>query len=512
MDIECKAGRHFNNSESAKECSKRRGGCDHCFPETGKETKSSKIDLSLNTDLQKKTDEHPILRCRKCSRMTLVKINENWYECAACKACGSSPESIETLETLYSRAETVEREQAPKLNPLQEIVSDAGGNPKKYASAKCPNIKCPSSMSGTMSLLLNDAGDKYYCINPDCPDYGVPISKITADTHNQQIIENKKTNDELFTKETKAWAGNQFIDSNKKKRVENGKSSHNFSGWYIALAVVLIFIVGLVFWGNHPKHDDLGAVITTTQVTNPTQNAIAPIAVPTMVTTSLSTTKVTTTSARINSYTGIYKNYYLGLVSAPDGNLIGGDGCYDDEGDFIVLINNENATNPSYDQMVNFLQNDTTDEYPYLYASVTPGSYYPPAENDVDLTRIKNIIDGTAQPSNPRVCSDFSERLHNDAEIAGIRCAYVSIDLSTGGHAIDAFQTTDRGLIYIDDTGPSQEPHALRAVKTVNLAVGSEFIPVSLFPESGWDATYDSTGTVIDFKVIWDGTWNNQIS
>jgi hypothetical protein len=219
------------------------------------------------------------------------------------------------------------------------------------------------------------------------------------------------------------------------------------------------------------------------------------------------------TSLRENaffSYTGTYKNYYLGLVSAPDGNLIVGDACYDDQGDFIVLINNTNATNPTYAQMVNFLQNDTTDEYSYLNASVIPGSYYPPAENDVDLTRIKNIIDGTAQPSNPRVCSDFAERLHNDAEMAGIRCAYVSIDLSTGGHAIDAFQTTDEGLIYIDDTGPSQEPHSLRAVKTVDLQVGSEFTPVSLFPEAGWDSTYQITGTVIDFKVIWDGTWNNQ--
>jgi len=151
--------------------------------------------------------------------------------------------------------------------------------------------------------------------------------------------------------------------------------------------------------------------------------------------------------------------------------------------------------------MVNFLQNDTTDENPYLNASVIPGSYYPPAENDVDLTRIKNIIDGTAQPSNPRVCSDFAERLHNDAEMAGIRCAYVSIDLSTGEHAIDAFQTTDEGLIYIDDTGPSQEPHSLRAVKTVDLQVGSEFTPVSLFPEAGWDSTYQITGTVIDLTI-----------
>ncbi|MDD5701275.1 MAG: hypothetical protein PHU23_04405 [Dehalococcoidales bacterium] len=37
----------------------------------------------------------------------------------------------------------------------------------------------------------------------------------------------------------------------------------------------------------------------------------------------------------INTGTGIYKNYYLGLVNSPDGN-IGGNGCSDDEGDFII--------------------------------------------------------------------------------------------------------------------------------------------------------------------------------
>jgi hypothetical protein len=278
--------------------------------------------------------------------------------------------------------------------------------------------------------------------------------------------------------------------------------------WIIFLAILFVgLIIGILIYSSH--HSNQNAI--SNPETTISESVVAPITMTTTPTGSASTTKMTTTSVRINSYTGTYNNYYLGLVSAPDGNLIGGDGCYDDQGDFIVLINNKNATNPTYAQMVNFLQNDTIDEYPYLNASVFPGSYYPPAENDVDLTHIKNIIDGIAQPSNPRVCSDFSERLHNDAEMAGIRCAYVSIDLSTGGHAIDAFQTTDRGLIYIDDTGPSQEPHALRAVKTVNLSTGSEFIPISLFPESGWDATYDSTGTVIDFKVIWDGTWNNQI-
>ena len=46
-----------------------------------------------------------------------------------------------------------------------------------------------------------------------------------------------------------------------------------------------------------------------------------------------------------------------------------------------------------------------------------PDTYYGTAKSHVDLTRIQNIIDGTSQPDNPDVCSDFAERLHNDAEI-----------------------------------------------------------------------------------------------
>ena len=233
------------------------------------------------------------------------------------------------------------------------------------------------------------------------------------------------------------------------------------------------------------------------------------------------TTVVSTFPTKINPATGVYGNYYLGLVDTPSG-IIGDDGCYDDTGNFIVLINNKNAANPTYAQLLNFLQNDTTDKYPYVFTGLSPGYYSGTAEGHVDLTRIQKIIDGKAQPSPPDICGDFAERLHNDAEMAGIRCAYVSIDLagytdpnnygigSNSGHALDAFQTTDKGLIFIDDTGiPSGSPGPSRCVKTVNVVVGQAYIPVSLFPESGWNSTWDNMGSVTDMQVIWDGKWNN---
>jgi hypothetical protein len=70
---------------------------------------------------------------------------------------------------------------------------------------------------------------------------------------------------------------------------------------------------------------------------------------------------------------------------------------------------------------------------------------------------------------------------------------------SNSGHALEAFQTTDKGLIFIDDTGiPSGSPGPSRCVKTVNVVVGQAYIPVSLFPESGWNSTWDNMGSVTD--------------
>jgi len=250
--------------------------------------------------------------------------------------------------------------------------------------------------------------------------------------------------------------------------------------------------------------------ITSTPIAIVSTASATIIAHTNVITTSGQTNTTTQIVAQgINSRTGIYKNYYLGVVNSTEG-VLSGDGCYDDSGNFIILINNKNAADPTYSQLLNFLQNNKTDQYPYILTSRPLGSYYGTAESHVDLKNIQNIIDGTTNPGNPDVCADFAERLHNDAEMAGIRCAYVSMELSVGGHACNAFQTTDRGLIYVDDTGPSQEPHPLRSVKTVNqIVVGRPYIPIAIFPETGWSQVYQSVGTVTNMEIFWDGRWNN---
>jgi len=104
--------------------------------------------------------------------------------------------------------------------------------------------------------------------------------------------------------------------------------------------------------------------------------------------------------------------------------LIGGNG------EPIILVDNPDAVNPTYAELVAFIEQDTTDTNHYR-----------------------------EDPLIGYVCADFAEDVHNNAEAAGIRAASVSIDFEGGGdgHALNAFDTVDLGLIYIDCTGQSFE-------------------------------------------------------
>ena len=100
---------------------------------------------------------------------------------------------------------------------------------------------------------------------------------------------------------------------------------------------------------------------------------------------------------------------------------IGGDGKP------IELIDNPDATNPTYTELLAFISEDKTDTNEYII-----GQY---------------------------VCADFAEDVHNNAEAAGIRAAWVGIDFEGDeeGHALNAFETTDKGLVYIDCTGSNRQ-------------------------------------------------------
>ena len=47
-------------------------------------------------------------------------------------------------------------------------------------------------------------------------------------------------------------------------------------------------------------------------------------------------------------------------------------------------------------------------------------------------------------------CRHFATEVNNNAEAEGLRCAFVLLCFDRGQHSVIAFDTTDRGLVYIE--------------------------------------------------------------
>ncbi len=88
-----------------------------------------------------------------------------------------------------------------------------------------------------------------------------------------------------------------------------------------------------------------------------------------------------------------------------------------------VLMENPNAHDPTYQELMDFLSTDDTVHNKYVNPDFT--------------------------------CADFAIELQNHAESQGIRCGYTGLNFEgkTTGHAIDVFDTMDDGLVYVDATG-----------------------------------------------------------
>jgi len=107
----------------------------------------------------------------------------------------------------------------------------------------------------------------------------------------------------------------------------------------------------------------------------------------------------------------VYYTQVFDVLNAASGN-----------GEPIRLSEDAQASDVSWEQVKEFLVQDDTNAHLYILDSF--------------------------------VCADFAALLHNRAEAAGIKTAYVSVDFAEGpAHALNAFNTTDRGLVYIDCTG-----------------------------------------------------------
>lgn len=125
------------------------------------------------------------------------------------------------------------------------------------------------------------------------------------------------------------------------------------------------------------------------------------------------------------------------------------------DGHRIWLHNNAQATNPTWVELRHFLKEDKTDQIPYHPAQF--------------------------------VCADYAEMLHNNAEAAGIRAAWVRIDFyyTDEGHALNAFNTTDKGLVYVDVTNADVAPCSSDSTATV--IEGKQITFELIFPCAEWE-------------------------
>lgn len=118
------------------------------------------------------------------------------------------------------------------------------------------------------------------------------------------------------------------------------------------------------------------------------------------------------------------------------------------------IVRGYNIRDPSYFEAMQFTHYDRTDTHAYI-----EGQYE---------------------------CDDFAADFKNNAFRKGYRCGYVVIDFPDSRHAIVCFNTTDRGLVFIEpqDDDPG------------NLALGQHY-----WDREKYEVNYDDT--IIAFIIAW---------
>jgi hypothetical protein len=141
------------------------------------------------------------------------------------------------------------------------------------------------------------------------------------------------------------------------------------------------------------------------------------------------------------------------LVGFADGNKTGYEKGYL-EGVADGAGRGYNIRDPTYQEALDFISSDETDEHEY---------------SDPDY-----------------VCWNYATDFANNAFNAGYRCGWVYLELAESAHAIVCFNTTDRGLVYIEPQDDSM----------VVLNIGQPY-----WDRQKYSPTYDDT--IIRFTIIW---------
>jgi hypothetical protein len=138
------------------------------------------------------------------------------------------------------------------------------------------------------------------------------------------------------------------------------------------------------------------------------------------------------------------------------------------DGSDVTLHNNETAKDVTYGELLEFLHGDSTDQIAYT--------------DDV------------------YVCANYALDVHEHAENSGIRAGWCAIEFTDGSlHACNTFNTTDKGLVFIDCTG-SDNMELDHHDAIVDMSNGVEYCPVYLF-ESDYECT--PMGIVKDYTIWW---------
>jgi hypothetical protein len=111
---------------------------------------------------------------------------------------------------------------------------------------------------------------------------------------------------------------------------------------------------------------------------------------------------------------------------------------------------------PTYREVMDFLENDVSNDTPY-------------SKND-------------------HICTDYTTEVNNNAEKLGLRCASVYIIYPDTGHSIIGFDTTDQGMIFIE---PQFD-------KEVILPVGKSYST-----SNGFLQPDDIDDTIIRYLIMW---------
>jgi len=159
--------------------------------------------------------------------------------------------------------------------------------------------------------------------------------------------------------------------------------------------------------------------------------------------------------------------------------------------DVPCFVDNVDAKDCTYEDLLVFLKEDQTDRM---------------------IVQIDDVLSR---------CERYALVLHDNAEKEGIRCGFTvitfaEIDEEYGrfGHALCAFYTLDKGLIFIDDTRSDRDVVSSDNWKNVlpddhfdvnfdkigEVAVGNKYMPRRLFNSMN----YKEMGTVESVDIYWE--------